>query len=551
MKYLSLIIAPFFPRSKTISKKYVDLGYSKIIQDGLIWSINKINLQILEKEIMPECDLKKLTFLPGLTLPMIYQFDKQWKSNKLLGNLNFTVSLSLSRAYNKKLIYPLSKAWAKEFNDRGIYTNSFFSRLLFQVVLMHRLLTSILKTGKFLFKSMGYNKTGISKKQDSLKYLYLPNLLSGHFLTTKEATSFTLVGWLNSYKFAGNLTKLLHSNKSISHITHIDNGISLHYIDLNYRWNTKFLKDIILRIKLLFSCIRSIISLKNKKIFFLHFYEILLAIYLQKNVPREILNLTLFDQSQGPIAPLWTAALKNLECKSILFFYAIAAEPKSPDSEDFLPSLWSISNWDEFWVVDREQEAKLKSVLHRTNHQFTVIGVPYWIDSRKRLSKLPNSIALFDSEPQRDLYFISSAVAYGLYTEEFYFSFFHDVMERAKFFNYIVLHKGKRNTGSLIADFYSDLRSEIKIKYKKHYNFIDHSISPNRLLGTSIGSLSQPISTAALISKAQNIPTAFYNPIGKISDNDPALRGITLLDSPKLLEEWFENLSLFKKKQNV
>lgn len=175
-----------------------------------------------------------------------------------------------------------------------------------------------------------------------------------------------------------------------------------------------------------------------------------------------------------------------------------------------------------------------------TKIKFREIGVPGWIDTHVSIPKISPFIVLFDSEPQQNQYLLSSTIALGIFTEEFYVQFFHDILNWAKYYNFSIIHKTKKNTGKLCEPFYNEIRSNLDSKYS-NYHIIDSAIAPKKLLESSVASICQPPSTTALIARSLNLPTIYYDPLNKINPKDQILRGIPLVYRTDL-ETWFDNL---------
>ena len=541
--FLLQSIAPFFPNSRFIPKAKIKSGYVKLVEKNLIEKFNEINLSLVANDQKIMFSKKFGADIQEISILKLNQFHYQWLSKVLLGNLNFVVSLCLSQDLGTRLIYPLSKDWIAEFNSQGVKTRNFLSHNFFKIFMLIRLIQSIGRTFGFLVSSFHRNKDIVNSSSTESDCLYLPNLQSGHL---NGNCSDNLVGWLKKGEFLKNNATIVHSNLELSSVVSDCKNVNFKYVNLQWRWNSSITKDLFVRFILTLKCIKILAAHSNKQIAFLHLHEILLALYTLKMAPRKILKNSLFDQSQGSLLPLWASALSELECRRILFFYAIAAEPILQSGKEFLPSLFANSSWDEIWVIDSEQKRILQSVISKPGVEFKEIGVPTWINSNESIPSTKSSIALFDSEPQKNLFFLSPSVALGLYSEEFYSLFFSDILQRAKYYNYTILHKGKKFTNKSMEPFYQKIRDEMHIKYEEHYKFIGHNMAPTKLLKSCVAAICQPISTTALISRSLGKPTVFYDPLNKVSQSDRALRGISVLKS-KDLDQWFETLERSRK----
>ena len=538
MKLIYRIIASLFPKSKFLPRGKIDAGYNKLISKNLIEKLNRINLELILSDEKTMLDKKIHTEIIGVPFLKLIQFDNQWKSTKFLGNLNFVTSLSLSLEFNKTFIYPMRKNWIETLSASGIRINKIMSLSLFRIIMLLQITRSFYKTLIFLFKSLYRNRDLLPNNSTKSNFLHMPNLQNGHF---SGEFRYNLVGWLKENEYSVNNLTITHSNPQIIGTKLNLEEITVEYINLEWRWTPSVVKDFAKRLISIFRCGVYFFKAENKSLVLLHLHSILLAHYTLRFLPQAITECSLFDQSQGSLLPLWTSNLSSIKRKNILIFYAIAAEPDSHLCEEFRPSLWANCSWDEIWVNDKLQRKKLQSVISKANVKFREIATPDWIDSYGFVPRNKQSIALFDSEPQEFLYYLSPLVALGIFSEDFYEQFFNDVLERAKYYDFTILHKSKRSTGEFIEPFYKRIKTEIGVKYKEIYKSIDYNIAPRKLLNSCVASVCQPISTTAIISKALKIPTVFYDPLSKILHTDQALRDIPLLYSNEL-DIWFNNL---------
>jgi len=98
----------------------------------------------------------------------------------------------------------------------------------------------------------------------------------------------------------------------------------------------------------------------------------------------------------------------------------------------------------------------------------------------------------------------------------------------AKNYGFRIVHKYKRESLSTTSKFYIDILKEINSKYSNFYSTIDPTVSPFRLIKRCTATISQPISTTAMISKMLSVPSAYYSPIGSVESDDRILRSISL-----------------------
>ena len=542
MKFIEIALSPFWPDSKFINKRTINMGYSKLVRDNQLLTINQLILKILSTEQKRINSEKNLDTLYNVKFQDLQLFNIQ-QNQKLLGFKGLLTAISVSTARQIPLSYPLSKKWFNDFEKAGIAVNKKVCTLMWSLRNLYKFFLTLYKTLRFL--KSAFRKNSIhdpTGNRNSFRKIYLPGLVHGQFSINTGKKGLNLVHWLKSTHSKDQQLHVLHSNSKFKKFECIGENTTLNYINLNWRWDGGVFEDLRIRLKIFGKLIFTIIVHKERRHLILYLDEALLSVYLKIKFPiKEILYIC-FDQSHISSKPLWTCCSSEINSKCGLFFYAIAAEPSWPNGEIFHNSNWFGPLGLEYWAIDEIQAKTLKSVIFLGNSVVKEVGAPYWIDTNSKFSAKQDSIALFDSEPQRNLLFISNLVALGIYAEHFYESFFEEILTRGQYFKINVLHKGKRDTGKKLEGFYSEIINSKRSKYRKVYSIVDYGVSPQRLLRECIGSISQPISTAAVISKSLHLKTAFFDPTQSISKGDLALRGINLLNSEIDLDNWFEAL---------
>lgn len=527
-----------YPSSRFLPREKIKVGYSKLVESQLIQKFNNLILILIKKDEDSKNPVNLQPNILDISIDKIHQFHRQWKSTVFLGNTNFLVALSLSTAYGKQLIFPLTREWAEEVAKSGVKINKFLSQILFNFYLLSKCLISIYKSLVFLYHSIHKNQDNFQNHSPQYNMVYIPNLQQGHFSGDFE---YNFIGWLKKKEFPNSDLIVIHSNPQIKREELEHENISLQFVNFSWRWDSGIVKDFTFRLILVVKCLLYFLSHKNKRLVLLHLNEILLAQYTYSTSPKNNIRYLLFDQSHGSLMPLWASILNRRENRNILFFNATAAEPQLESGAEFKPNLWANASWEEIWVIDIVQRIKLQSVVLKSEIRFKEIGVPGWVDTHAFIPKVSAAIALFDSEPQKNLYYLSPNISLGMYTQEFYEQFFHNILEKAKYYNFTIFHKVKKSTNKHAEPFYNKIRNELTFKFNNVYQTINPNIAPKKLLESSIACICQPISTTGLIARSLNLPTMYYDPLNKINPNDQSLRGIPIIYSTEL-ETWFDNL---------
>jgi hypothetical protein len=544
MNIIEVLLVPFWPTSKFIQKKNINSGLHLLQRENLIYRINKINQQILKNERNLIESTPNKVVIDFISMREIFDKNLQWQSQRIFGFTGLVASFSLAKERKERICYPLNKTWCETFSSSGLQVNKFVSTLMWKTVVFQKSLVSIFRSLIFILLAIKINKIPEIEKKDL--NIYIPNLLNGHISNSKSKNDFTLVNWLQTSKFPSKNLRIFHSNINFFINPKMKDYRNPVYINLNWRWTEGIIKDILFRIVLFSRLVGRLLVDKNRNILLLHCFDILQAEYLGIKFPHDLLNISIFDQSMIISKPLWADCLEKQRMSNILLFYAIAAEPAWKNGETFSLAQWQATKWSEYWVIDEILKDKIQEIKPNKDSKFKIVGVPYWVDTHYEIQNSKQNLALFDSEPQKNLFYISNLIEMGIYKEDFYQAFFREILERAKFYDFKILHKGKRDSVNKIEEFYKELLNEIRAKYKDHYSEVDHLISPHKILRNSLASISQPISTVGIISQELKIPTIFYDPESKINVQEKELRGVHLVNSGKKLDDWFDMLRLKK-----
>jgi len=106
-------------------------------------------------------------------------------------------------------------------------------------------------------------------------------------------------------------------------------------------------------------------------------------------------------------------------------------------------------------------------------------------------------------------------------------------------YNIIMAFKKKREVGHL----HSAYTDKIRYLDKQQYFFlINPDIQPQELILSSIGVISLPFTSTAIIAKDLNIPSVYYDPSGVIARNQSTYHGVSVIGDIAELSHWISRL---------
>ncbi|MBT3612098.1 MAG: polysaccharide biosynthesis PFTS motif protein, partial [Flavobacteriales bacterium] len=197
-------------------------------------------------------------------------------------------------------------------------------------------------------------------------------------------------------------------------------------------------------------------------------------------------------------------------------------------------------NWPNYLVWDTYQENFILEVAIKP-FKINIVG-PIWMQGK--LSDLPNfdkkAIAVFDITPMRDSFYSSLALDLEYYIPETCNQLIKDCYTVVDSMGYLLIHKKKRNIGSLVHPAYRKLVESID--KKTNVITVNPDTSALKVIESSFAVISMPFTSTALIARELGKPSVFYDPSGLIQKDDTAAHGIPILSGQEELKDWMSNL---------
>jgi len=241
--------------------------------------------------------------------------------------------------------------------------------------------------------------------------------------------------------------------------------------------------------------------------------------------------------------PLWIYELPSKGSKCIYYFYSTNCEPflfRKDGTRPFVtPS--SIMNWPEYIVWDNYQRELIKKCCgDRPN--VTIAGPIFFSDSPISLScrKARQAIAVFDVQPHRASLYQRLCFANDFYVPDQCITFLRDIVSCAKEFNATLLIKKKRDIASDAHPLYR--RYTASLTSSENVIFVDPSVSAKAVVDCSIGSISMPYTSTAIISREAGVPSTYYVPSEALGVDPSLSHGVQVVCGINNLRSWVQSV---------
>lgn len=457
-----------------------------------------------------------------------------------IGGHSFNKALLRSLGKNNgKVIYPLPHEWQKVIQKHGFEVDYLKSNILWQLYILGCFLYGSLKALGILF--IGLTSISLKRsKQHSYVYFFM---LTQENLPQKQSQSksYDVISWyLQWEKKAKKLNFIFHGVPEIQ--SQVIDGV-----EIQSRSNSlPSLNSLQSCLKYSIWCVSAILHVVIDCIRGRWWHALLLnqaAISAQiRCVDKKLLALDYLFHNSGPTyRPLWTYDAEKFGSRILFYFYSTNSENfKISESEASIPPNWRMMSWPHYLVWDRWQEEFIKKSLG-SNVLVDIVG-PIWFNSNSlfNLPNIENMIAVFDVQPQRDTSYRILGIPFEYYIPSVANNFLIDIHTAAFKKNINIFLKRKRDIGSLTHPSYRKVLK--KLICQSNFYEVDASLSPWTLIEKTLGVISMPFTSTALIARHLGKPSIYYDPTGQLRNDDPAAHGIPVLSSLTDLKNWINKI---------
>jgi polysaccharide biosynthesis PFTS motif protein len=539
-------IALFLSRTN-YTHSFINNGYEKMLKTNDLYKIRRIIELICEAEYRNSKTLSKIALFTNVDNVGLSLFTSQRHTSYLLTAFSFNRAISTYFLGAGNLVYPLKKEWQEIFLSHGVKVSKVTCSLLWKGYLI---LMGLKELAAYLNRVLRIIKCNFNNRIEKVDLNV--DFLSVYFfdISKRNMPTFAtqvfeknLVTWYKKIVLSDSKINVVHNVKDFVPSTNNNSGYKFNYFeDLFASPKTSSeAKNLIWWFKLI---LNKSINLNTRINLILNLNEIMKAKFVNDNISDIKLHSVVFNNSIGSIKPLWSIILEENSVEINYCFYACYAEPLDLDGNLPIDGFWKLANWKNIYVVDQYQKLQLEDQIIFNSTIIVPSVIPWWTD---RSLILPISekktICLFDTILHSNLYTLGTLNQIGWYKADIAIEYLSTVLEVASELDMLVLYKFKR------------MREE-SIRNKTHWNAvlkltalyqdiivkIDDSVSSERLILASTVTVSKPLSTTALIAKSVSKPSLYYDPTKKISQFDPALRGIPILNKKQDLLDTMKNI---------
>ena len=256
---------------------------------------------------------------------------------------------------------------------------------------------------------------------------------------------------------------------------------------------------------------------------------------------KAMANSYYFNNNSSFYRPLWTYEAEKKGSKILFYFYSSGIEPYKKsfsDRDNFTHAFYEIMTWSNYLVWD-EGQAKFLSETINISAEIKIIGPIFFKNNNLKQETFKNIALIFDIQPFRYSFVKLLGIDFYYMNYKTNKAFLEDCMEAVNETNLTLALKRKRDIYSLVHKGYAMLIKKLKVNGLKE---IDSDIFTLELIKKSSMVISLPFTSTSRIAKILGVPTIYYDPTGKIFKNDPASRGIKVVNNIKDLNKWvFQN----------
>lgn len=245
----------------------------------------------------------------------------------------------------------------------------------------------------------------------------------------------------------------------------------------------------------------------------------------------------LFGNSAWYLRPLWTYEAEAAGAAVTMYFYSTNCEGfQSSGSPPSLGFGWAAMNWPRYLVWDEGQADFVRRAVGG-QAPVEIVGPIWFQDGPTEVPSLPpRAIGVFDVTPYRRSFYEALALESDFYRGETATRFLQDLHAVAGALEATVVWKQKRRMGPFVHRGYR-LATE-RLAASPRVLSVDPEISAERLIPRVQCVVSLPFTSTALIARARDVPSCYYDPLGELEAGDPAAHGVPIVRGRDQLERW-------------
>lgn len=244
----------------------------------------------------------------------------------------------------------------------------------------------------------------------------------------------------------------------------------------------------------------------------------------------------MFHNSNWLYRPFWTHAAERRGVRVLFYFYSTNCEIlKRADGYPPQTGSWELCSWTTYLVWNEGQADFVRRVIGADD--IRIVGPIGFSDDDTPLPPAgPLSLAAFDIQPMRASFYRSIALGFEYYIHNNACAFAEDVIDVSSELGLKVLWKRKREIGKIAHPTYASLMN--RLIREPHVECVAPARAAQHVIARASVVVSMPFTSTALIARAMNKPSCYYDPTGKLQPDDRAAHGIPIIQSRGELKDW-------------
>ena len=531
---LTLFLTSPFRKQKRRQIRMMMRGYRYLKKEGKLHIIEDAIQHLREHQfqIPPNALPSLLWGQAGRSAELIVR--QRLSSHYVILTQALLIALSKPNVY---VIAPIPKAWRIELQRLGFRIDHLRSLVAWNLYLIKFFCYGIYKT---LLVLKGFVLTSEIAPCASEDYIYFCDLAPDNIpLVATDNPSSCIFGWYSRWQGRR------HDITSLRHSVPNSRPQSVGSYDLCYQQSP--IPALICRVQQVYFFLLLLATLVHTLGSFCkrHWWNIIIY--------HESIESLLVRLQDTPLAkeywfhnsrfypPLWVYELPSKGSKCIYYFYSTNCEPFLTRKDGTLPFItpYSIANWPEYIVWDTYQHQFIRKFCG-DRPRVTIVG-PICFTAQSVLLPMPmpkRTIAVFDVQPHRSSIYQGLGIASEFYVPNQCISFLEDILSIAMELGVTLLIKKKREIGTRAHQLY---RHYVKsIASNENVVLIDPGVSVDLLAKSSLGSISMPFTSTAIISREAGVPSVYYVPSQVLNVDSSLSHGIQVICSINSLRCWMK-----------
>lgn len=528
----------YFFKKEIRKFRKISKGYRLLKDSNQLDFLDNLKIELTNTSLNSRINSSKL-IKPHSEVVLLEVSVRQFILQRFIG-INFNKEILLCLAdKNKKFSYPLPAEWQNRVAENGIKVNKFVCSFLWTIQMFRLWLYAFYEAARQSINSLKLFSN--SKKEINETFVYFDSLAESNIPIISGNYEYGILSWYLKHFDSKRIAYLAHAVPTRNNII-LNDKIKVKNIGCPILPPLTYTSLILFLGHSFFNLIRSFFLLILGK-----WWNVLL---LRDSFYSKIINLNkgkgiavhyLFHNSNWIYRPLWTYTAEKYNSQIYFYFYSTNIERfKKANKSNRIANSWDLISWSNFLVWDQYQADFIHKVS-KHSVKIEIVGPISFVFSEVTHIEVPeNTIAVFDVQPVRSVYYESLGLDQDFYVPEITNIFLTDVFESVSSTQLHIAFKKKRNIGKLA---HSKYVNELKRISKLFVFFnIDPSIPAELIIAKSKAVISMPFTSTALLGKAIGKPSVFYDPSGLVIKDDPAAHGIEVINNKTDLVEWLKNL---------